>query len=82
MTATPLDSSCRNLPAPLSHSGFLAGFLLLLEVSVSWAPSPLGAKHILCPQTAPGGDEGLHPAAGSCTGLREFQSGAGGGGGG
>lgn len=30
MMATPLESSCRSLPAPLSHSGFLPGFLLLL----------------------------------------------------
>lgn len=28
--ATPLESSCRSLPAPLSHSGFLPGFLLPL----------------------------------------------------
>lgn len=36
MMATPLEGSCRNLPALLSHSGFLPGFLLLLVGDRGW----------------------------------------------
>lgn len=52
MMATPLESSCRNLPGPLSHSGFLPGFLLLLVCDRGRCGCELGPISFGC-QTHP-----------------------------
>lgn len=51
------------------------------DTGVSWAPVSFGCliHPPLLKLLLGGGDEGLHPAAGSCSSLRDFVAGVGGG---